>query len=369
MEYVVIGAVLFFFLGIPVILTGINIAMLFFRERPETIPLRNILDLTIFLLGIVFTVLYVGAIGFVDWNTPLYGTEKFTWMDGTYTPIAFDHLPTILVLSLAALAGYVWPRIAGTRMPPLIAAGCYAGMFIGFALFAMLVVQLWVDILRPDTWLLLLFPLNYVLCCIRLIRTTVGEYSRKLSEADYHNPILRFSCRLLSRSAGFVLGAFVLVIPLLLAALPILLLFGQQPDSIVKAFTETAEWTLSQKIPPPRLDYEGHYLCTVAACGDEKTVKPMRAGRRHGRLIVVNRQLLVANAFEDLIAERSPRFHRFVRGIYDKYGLPISWHITTKRRSNAVYYLMKPLEWVFVLCLYTFDLQPENRIARQYTGT
>jgi hypothetical protein len=146
-----------------------------------------------------------------------------------------------------------------------------------------------------------------------------------------------------------------------------MLLFGQKPDSIITAFTNTADWTLSQKIPPPRIDYEGHYLCTVAACGDEKVVKPIRAGKRHGRLIVVNRQLLVANAFEDLIKERTPRFHKIVRTIYDKVGLPISKYINTKKRSNVVYFIMKPLEWLFVIVLYTFDKNPENRIAIQYT--
>lgn len=111
--------------------------------------------------------------------------------------------------------------------------------------------------------------------------------------------------------------SFVMAIPLLLVSIIVLLLFGQQPDSVIKMFTETAEWTLSQKIPPPRLDYNGHYLCTVAACGDKKVVKPLRVGKRNNELIIVNRQLLVANAFEDLIAERAPKFHKFIRKTYD----------------------------------------------------
>ena len=107
--------------------------------------------------------------------------------------------------------------------------------------------------------------------------------------------------------------SFITAIPILFVAIIILLLFGQQPDSAIKMFTETAEWTLSQKIPPPRLDYKGHYLCTVAACGDERVVKPLRAGKRNNELIIVNRQLLVANAFEDLIAEKTPKLHKIIR--------------------------------------------------------
>ena len=136
---------------------------------------------------------------------------------------------------------------------------------------------------------------------------------------------------------------------------------------MITAFTNTADWTLSQKIPPPRIDYDGHYLCTVAACGNEKLVKPIRAGKRHGQLIVVNRQLLVANAFEDLLKEKTPNFHKIVRGTYDKIGLPISKYINSKEKSNIVYILMKPLEWLFLIVLYTFDKNPENRISIQYT--
>ena len=34
--------------------------------------------------------------------------------------------------------------------------------------------------------------------------------------------------------------------------------------------------------------------------------------------------------------------------------------------ADAVYILMKPLEWFFVFVLYLFDQKPENRINSQY---
>ena len=34
--------------------------------------------------------------------------------------------------------------------------------------------------------------------------------------------------------------------------------------------------------------------------------------------------------------------------------------------ADAVYLIMKPLEWLFVAVLYLFDAKPEDRIARQY---
>jgi hypothetical protein len=36
--------------------------------------------------------------------------------------------------------------------------------------------------------------------------------------------------------------------------------------------------------------------------------------------------------------------------------------------ADLIFILMKPLEWIFILCLYTFDQRPEDRIARQYIG-
>ena len=134
----------------------------------------------------------------------------------------------------------------------------------------------------------------------------------------------------------------------------------------IKAFTETADWTFSKQTPPPPMHYDGHYLCTVAAGGHRKVVKPLRYGTRLGETIIVNRQLCVANAFEELIHEKLPRFHKAVRTGYDKYGYPVSKHITTPLRADIVYFVIKPLEWIFIFALYLFDKDPEKRISRQY---
>lgn len=146
----------------------------------------------------------------------------------------------------------------------------------------------------------------------------------------------------------------------------VFILIGQGADGPIKAFTDTADWKFSQQTPPPPMEYEGHYLCTVAAVGHSKVVKPLRYGMRRGQRIIVNRQLCIANAFEDYIQDKFPKFHRYIRGVYDKYGYPISKHITTKTRADVVYLLMKPLEWLFVGFLYLMDAKPEERIRKQY---
>ena len=98
----------------------------------------------------------------------------------------------------------------------------------------------------------------------------------------------------------------------------------------------------------------------------KKIVKPTRIGIRYGNKIIVNRQLCIANAFEDLIKEKTPRFHYFIRTIYDKYGYPLSKHINKPWQADLIYIIMKPLEWLFLITLYLFDINPENRIVVQY---
>ncbi len=367
MMYPFVILLLFVFLGIPIILTVLNIALLF-KEKKFKIKTVNIIDILTFFLGISYTVLLVLITEFHEWNEQLYFTGGKYTDGGTYTPVSFEHFPTFISLCIIAVAAYLIIRFLSKRLSPIIASVCYGGLFLGFCLTVMLTIQFWCDIENGQTILFLLFPYNYVLCSLRLIRNTVFEYTEKIANTNYDNKFLRMCKAILSKSSSFIIVSFLTAIPLLIVVIIILTLFGQQPDSSIKMFTETAEWTLSQKIPPPRLDYDGHYLCTVAACGDEKVVKPLRAGKRNNELIIVNRQLLVANAFEDLMTEKTPKLHRLIRKTYDKFGLPISRHIVTKRRSNIVYFIMKPLEWFFLLVLYTFDATPENRIHSQYLG-
>lgn len=192
------------------------------------------------------------------------------------------------------------------------------------------------------------------------------EVVSKENPAPYKGRFLNDCNRILAASEHWALYALLLSLPLLCVIIAALLLFGQKPDSVIRAFTETSDWALSTKISPPSVVIDSHYLCTVALRGHKKLVKPQRLGIRRGSKIMVNRQLCVANAFEQLLEERTPRFHRELRRFYDTYGYPISRYIRTPLTADVVYLLMKPLEWMFVTVLYLFDTNPEDRIARQY---
>jgi hypothetical protein len=137
------------------------------------------------------------------------------------------------------------------------------------------------------------------------------------------------------------------------------------PTGGVDTFLHTCGYPLSQLAKPPPRDC--HYLCTVAAQGSPGLVRPLRWGVRRGRPIVVNRQLALANAFEDLLHERWPAFGRFARRVYDALAFPLSQHLTRRWMANALYLAMKPAELVFVVALLLFDPRdPEERVERMY---
>ena len=83
-------------------------------------------------------------------------------------------------------------------------------------------------------------------------------------------------------------------------------------------------------------------------------------------MIVVNRQLAVANAFEDLLHERWPRFGRLARDGYDRVGLPISAWIVHPLASDFVFVAMLPAQAAFEVVLWALDRDREARIDRMY---
>lgn len=352
---------------LPLVLTVWNLYNLFAKT-----PFHELaVDRCTFLLGPLLMWFLWKCWSAPDWDVALYNH----WEPYFHSPLASWHMPTMIALSIWALLSFWVLRIWGDRLPPLPTVLCISGLEIGIVLAVIFMIQLsphlvegvWIPF---DVFYMLLFPLNYLISVPRLLRQVIQKQMIRLEDAPPapNKRFIRFCHRLLSRSLGWVLVGFVLALPLLGVLLGLLILCGQAPDAAVRAFTETSDWALSQKISPPPIEFDGHYLCTVAVGGHPKLVKPTRYGVRHGKRIVVNRQLCVANAFEQLIMERTPRLHRAVRQFYDTHGYPLSQKLTTPFRADVTYLLMKPLEWFFLLCLYSFDARPENRIAMQYTG-
>lgn len=161
-----------------------------------------------------------------------------------------------------------------------------------------------------------------------------------------------------------------LLLPIVVILSSFLVLVGQKPDSLISAFTDTYKHGFSQlDYMCNNVDCGGHFLCSVGANGHKNIVKPIRLGERNGGTIICNRQLLISNAFEDLIQEKTPKLHKFIRSKYNKVGDVVHKYygvFAIKWVSDIIYILMKPLEWLFLATLYALDTKPENRIAVQY---
>ena len=288
---------------------------------------------------------------FYDWSESLINSQKHALIWSGAYPTFF----TLAALTLLALIIYSY-RDANS-LSPLANVFCISGILGGVVLLLVFDNQL--QVASFHTFFLLIYS-------IHLLWVRIKEWQEDRTEISYENRLLQWFHQLLNQSRNWPWLAVLVALPTLALVVLILMLFGQQPDSMIKAWTNTADWAFSQKIPPQNLIIDEHYLCTVAAGGHEKVVKPQRMGVRHGHPVVVNRQLCIANAFEQVLEEKAPRFHRFLRRNYDRYGYPFAKHIKKKWAMDLIYYLMKPLEWLFLLVLYLVDRKPENRIAMQY---
>ena len=288
---------------------------------------------------------------FYDWTERLVNSQKHALIWSGAYPTFF----TLAALTLLALIIYSY-RDANS-LSPLANIFCISGILGGVV--HLLVFDQQLQVASFHTFFLLIYSFH-------LLWVRIKEWQEDRTEISYENRLLQFFHQLLNKSRNWPWLAVLFALPTLALVVLILMLFGQQPDSMIKAWTNTADWAFSQKIPPQNLIIDEHYLCTVAAGGHEKVVKPQRMGVRHGHPVIVNRQLCIANAFEQVLEEKTPRFHRFLRSNYDRYGYPFAKHIKKKWAMDLIYYLMKPLEWIFLLVLYLVDRKPENRIAMQY---
>lgn len=333
------------------------------KGKPLGKSIRAI-DLTAILLGILYNILFLSMLDNVvfqsDWNEVLYNAQK-------HTPVYTESNLTIWVIIGLGILGYLFVSyVALSKMPPLVLVIGFSAMYLGTGTSILWAVQIY----KGETITEILFLILPV-CCLCITGRTVLYKMKEWKEMkrqgqDYG--ILSSCNRFLENADHWPAAAFLLMWPLLGVVIAILMLFGQKPDAIIKAWTETSDWNLSQRTAPQNLYKDEHYLCTVAAGGHENVVKPIRLGVRHGHEVIVNRQLCVANAFEQILEEKTPRFHKVVRGIYDNYGFPIAKLIRSKGAVDVIYIIMKPAEWFFLIVLYLVDVNPENRIAIQYTG-
>jgi hypothetical protein len=363
------GALVAAFVVYPGVLMLIELFLFFYpKNRMDWFQKGRIFDILGVFLGAMYSGLYLicfnNADITADWDVQLYNAS-------VHTPVFTGAWLTVGVIALVAVCGYLLLAFLPlSKFPPLAAVLCLSAMYLGTGECILWAVQTMTDF--SLNWPLLLLPIYSVLVTARTVLIKMEEWRALSGTASMEKitrvPFLAACNRLLSQAKYWPVAAFLLMWPLLGILVALLLLFGQAPDSAIKAWTETAEWNLSNRVAPQNIYYDEHYLCTVAAGGHKKVVRPLRLGTRHGHEVIVNRQLCIANAFEQILEDYTPRFHRLVRHIYDTYGFPVAKLIHSKYTADVVYFIMKPLEWIFLLVLYLVDVHPENRIALQYTG-
>lgn len=280
-----------------------------------------------------------------------------------------DHSKSLYVLIILCIISYYYASYRKQLATPVIEVILNTILLLALILNIVIAIQV-------NSFELALAGNLPVICLVILALVNNHKAFIKYSQTINHtsqNSIETRAWRILSLKPFIKFPILlILCLPVLIIISAALLLFGQKPDSFIRAFTEAYNRGFSQG------DYncwgddypcEGHYLCTVAAKGHSRIVKPQRLGVRNEQSIICNRQLLISNAFEDLLHEKVPSIHRFIRIRYNKVGRLIHRHYDIFNRkyiSDLIYILMKPLEWAFLLTLYIVDRKPENRIAKQY---
>ena len=373
---------IFAIIAFPFVLTVFEIVYLVSAARGGEISTKInskkcvIYDFIAFAIGIVMEIIFLSLLNVMfgaNWDKELVNNQL-------HSPISPDCLVTFAVLSALYVIGMLIMSLSSNKKrPPLVTVLCIAMMYVGVIESVLFTIQImgmnYTDcvgevIIAFEPILLFAFfiPLNMILILIRTMLVQIKAYEpdeNRMSKID-EIPILSKCNKLLINSKNWPVAAIIMMIPLLGIVIAILALFGQSPDAAIRAYTQTANYTFSKMIPPQNVFHDEHYLCTVAAGGHAKIVKPIRMGKRHGHDVVVNRQLMIANAFEQVLEERTPNFHRIIRNFYDTYGFPIAKLIKSKTVADIVWIMMKPLEWMFLIVLYLVDVNPEDRIATQY---
>lgn len=277
------------------------------------------------------------------------------------------HRLTIYSIIILCVTGYYASSLRTTIYPPLLELFVNTILLLGIVLNIVIGIHIEDFVLGVTGNLAIIF-----FSLIQLIQNhRMLSNEELLNELEVRTSIGRASLKLLK--SPFLLKSPLLVLfclPILVLIGAVLYLFGQKPDSIIRAFTDTYEHGFSQlDCMCDNVQCGGHYLCSVAANGHSAVVKPVRLGKRNGGTIICNRQLLISNAFEELLQERLPGAHRFIRMKYDRVGDAVHKYYSifnNKFVSDVVYFLMKPAEWIFLVTLYLSDRNPENRIAQQY---
>jgi hypothetical protein len=294
---------------------------------------------------------------------PVWGCVLNAWLSpcrvdvcehdvGLFRPFAVPELYWLLGLHAAAAFAYLISRRRSETLPIFPEALVFGAMLVGLAVDALAAIQLTFlmpyVIALPITMPLLAPGLSAVLFWREIRRRLLLRGTQLSAHRHFERGV----------AAGTALfGAYAVLQGV----------YYGSAFALARVVTRTCSAPFSLEAVELLHQRHCHYLCTVAARGHARLVCPERYGVRRGARIVVNRQLCVANAFEDLLHTRWPRLAHFLRQTYDYWGLPVSRWIRSPWAADLLYLAMKPLEWAFYVTLLLLDPEcPEDRIGRMY---
>ncbi|MGD1837570.1 MAG: DUF6688 domain-containing protein, partial [Nitrososphaeraceae archaeon] len=300
-----------------------------FKGLKQLKKTANTIELTIATIYIFSLLLF--ALGMLTHSNPYY--KAINPVDNEcYSPFSVEHTLTLLVYFFAFNISMLIVWVKRNNVPPLALVLSMVFILIGIIFNIAILFQisehdttgLTYNSHRVEQVLFMFAPLFSMIIGLWLIIQVVRQETIATYERTYRNKYLNYLNVFLAFKSRNPIWILIFLFPVFLIVTIILILFGQDVNSVVKIFTDTTTWKLSQQMHPPILDHRGHYLCTVAASGDPRIVKPIRFGQRNGSRIIVNRQLLIANAFEEMLQDYSPKLHQIIRKFYDKYGFNVS---------------------------------------------
>ena len=285
------------FILFPIFASIYNFIGLFHNYRNKIF--RNLVWEFTIAVGIIDTVLYLEAMTDIYinamWNDQLYNRQL-------HQPIWTGGWITISIICIVGIIGSIILLATDVNsVPPLVTVFGMAATYLFLIVMIIWAVQISAHI--DETFPCLLLPINVVFITISSFREKIMQWTSSRSHVYGYgkNPVINMLNANLLDAQLWPLYGLIFMMPLLGVVLMILVLFGQAPDTAIRAWTDTANWTLSGFEGPQNLYSDGHYLCTVAAGGHKKIVKPVRKGIRHGHEVIVNRQLMIANAFENVL--------------------------------------------------------------------
>ena len=234
---------MFFVFGFPGLFVFIDFAALLFAGK------RVIPDWLMLLAEIgsllIFPLLYAN-----------FGKGNICCADEVSTAaFAPAHQLTIAIIMLLALGSYAYSRFRKRIAPPLTEA------LVNIFIFTGVVLSIFVSFHATEAFLRILGGLPVVLLGVMML---MRNHALFLAQAELHanRPLNRFEAIAwkILKAAPIVKFPllFICCLPVLVLLTVVLLLFGQKPDSMIRAFTDTYHHNFSQ------LNYEGN---NVDCCG------------------------------------------------------------------------------------------------------